>query len=169
MITCLISLNIIATDILFGTILSIQSYQIKQIDTMKNKLMIGVVALFLMSISSATFAQENALKDWKMLGSRVVDYTLDHDVVSLNNNQEAFTSLKVLVKNGTLNMHKATIHFANGDKQDITFPDVVTNENDGRTIDLDANDRVIEKVTFWYDTRKASDQKATIEVYGKKS
>ena len=134
------------------------------------KIMIGVVALLLLSVSSATFAQDqNLLKDWKMLGSRVVDYTLDHDVVSLNNSQEAFTSLKVIVKNGSLNMHKATIHFANGDKQDITFPDVVTKENDGRTIDLDANDRVIEKVTFWYDTRKASDQKATIEVYGKKS
>ena len=131
--------------------------------------MIGVVALILMSISSMSFAQENLLKDWKMLGSRVVDYTLDHDVVALNNSQDAFTSLKVIVKNGTLNMHKATIHFANGDKQDITFPDVVNSENDGRLIKLDANDRVIEKVTFWYDTTKGSNQKATIEVYGKKS
>lgn len=135
---------------------------------MKSKLMIGVIALMLMSISSIGFSQ-NLIKDWKMLGTRVVDYTLDHDVVSLNNSQEAFTSLKVVVKNGSLNMHKATIHFANGDKQDISFPDVVTNETDGRTIDLKGNDRVIEKVTFWYDTRNASSQKATIEVYGKKS
>lgn len=137
---------------------------------MKNKLMIGVVTLFLLSVSSVSFGQDqNLLKDWKMLGSRVVDYTLDHDVVSLNNSQEAFTSLKVIVKGGTLNMHKATIHFANGDKQDITFPDVVTTESDGRSIDLKGNDRVIEKVTFWYDTRKAASQKATIEVYGKKA
>jgi hypothetical protein len=135
-----------------------------------NKIMIGVLALLLLSVSSATFAQDqNLLKDWKMLGSRVVDYTLDHDVVSLNNSQEAFTSLKVIVKNGSLNMHKATIHFANGDKQDITFPDVVTNESDGRSIELKGNDRVIEKVTFWYDTRKGSNQKSTIEVYGKKA
>jgi hypothetical protein len=34
---------------------------------------------------------------------------------------------------------------------------------------LKGNDRVIEKVTFWYDTRKAASQKATIEVYGKRS
>jgi hypothetical protein len=135
---------------------------------MKSKLMIGVIALLLLSISNLAFSQ-NLIKDWKMVGSRVVDYTLDHDVVSLNNSQEAFTSLKVVVKNGTLNMHKATIHFANGDKQDITFPDVVTNETDGRIIDLKGNDRVIEKVTFWYDTRRASDEKATIEVYGRKA
>jgi len=137
---------------------------------MKNKLMIGVVTLLLLSVSSIGFSQDtNLLKDWKMVGSRVVDYTLDHDVVSLNNSQEAYTSLRVVVKDGTLNMHKATIHFANGDKQDITFPEVVTSENDGRVIDLKGNDRVIEKVTFWYDTRKASSQKATIEVYGKKA
>jgi histone deacetylase complex regulatory component SIN3 len=135
---------------------------------MKNKIMIGVIALFMLSTTSAVFGQ-NLVKDWKMLGTRVVDYTLDHDVVSLNNSQEAFTSLKVVVKNGSLNMHKATIHFANGDKQDITFPDVVTTESDGRIIDLKGNDRVIEKVTFWYDTRKAASQKATIEVYGKRS
>jgi hypothetical protein len=135
---------------------------------MKSKLMIGVIALLLLSVSNLAFSQ-NLIKDWKMVGSRVVDYTLDHDVVSLNNSQEAFTSLKVVVKNGSLNMHKATIHFANGDKQDITFPDVVTTETDGRVIDLKGNDRVIEKVTFWYDTRKASDQKSTIEVYGRKA
>lgn len=135
---------------------------------MKNKIMIGVLALFMLSMSSTVFGQ-NLIKDWKMLGTRVVDYTLDHDVVSLNNTQEAFTSLKVVVKNGSLNMHKATIHFANGDKQDITFPDVVTTESDGRVIDLKGNDRVIEKVTFWYDTRKSASQKATIEVYGKRS
>lgn len=135
---------------------------------MKSKLMTGVIALILLTISNAGFSQ-NLIKDWKMVGSRVVDYTLDHDVVSLNNSQEAFTSLKVVVKNGSLNMHKATIHFANGDKQDITFPDVVTTETDGRIIDLKGNDRVIEKVTFWYDTRKDADQKSTIEVYGRSS
>ena len=135
---------------------------------MKNKLMIGVIALFLLTLSNVGFSQ-NLIKDWKMLGTRVVDYTLDHDVVSLNNSQEAYTSLKVVVKNGSLNMHKATIHYANGDKQDITFPDVVTTESDGRMIDLKGNDRVIEKVTFWYDTRKSSNQKATIEVYGRRA
>lgn len=133
-----------------------------------NKLIVGVVALFLLAAANVSYGQ-NLLKDWTQLGSRVVDYTLDHDVVSLNNSKEAFTSLKITVKNGSLNMHKATVHFANGDKQDIEFPEVVTAEAGGRVIDLKGNDRVIEKVTFWYDTRQKSDQKATIEVWGKKS
>jgi hypothetical protein len=132
--------------------------------------MIGIVALALIASGNIAFGQDNSLlKGWTNLGSRVVDYTLDHDVVSLNNSKEVFTQLKVSVKGGALNMHKATVHFANGDKQDIDFPEVVTGENGGKIIDLKGNNRVIEKVTFWYDTKGNSDQKATIEVWGKKS
>jgi hypothetical protein len=134
-----------------------------------NKWIFGVVALLMIGVTNVSFAQDNLLKDWTQLGTRVVDFTLDHDVVNLNNSQDPYTSLRVMVKNGSLNMHKATVHFANGDKQDVTFPDVVTKENAGQTIDLKGNDRVIEKVTFWYDTKNSSNQKATIEVWGKKS
>jgi hypothetical protein len=135
-----------------------------------NKLIIGVVALFFVFTTANVFGQDkNLLKDWTQLGSRVVDYTLDHDVVSLNNSKEAFTQLRVSVSGGALNMHKATVHFANGDKQDIDFPEVVTSENDGKILDLKGNNRVIEKVTFWYDTKANSTEKATIVVYGKKS
>ena len=134
-----------------------------------NRLMIAAVAIFFVAIANFSYGQaSDFLKGWTQLGTRVVDYTLDHDVVTLSG-KEAFTQLKIVVKNGSLNMHKATVHFANGDKQDITFPDVVTPENDGRNIDLKGNDRVIEKVTFWYDTRQKSNEKATVEVYGKKA
>jgi hypothetical protein len=133
-----------------------------------NKLIIVAVALLMVATANISFGQ-NLVKDWEPLGTRVVDYTLDHDVVSLKNTNQAFTALRVSVKGGTVNMHKATVHFANGDKQDIDFPEVLTPENDGRVIDLKGNDRVIEKVTFWYDTRQKSDQKATIEVFGKKA
>jgi hypothetical protein len=133
-----------------------------------NKLIIAALAMFFVAAANFSYGQAtDLLKGWTNLGSRVVDYTLDHDVVTLSG-KEAYTQLKVVVKNGSLNMHKATVHFANGDKQDISFPDVVTPEN-GRVIDLKGNDRVIEKVTFWYDTRAKSDEKATVEVYGKKA
>lgn len=135
----------------------------------KMKWILGVVVLSLLATAN-TFAQDkNLLNGWTQLGSRVVDYSLDHDVVSLNNSKEVFTQLRVSVTGGALNMHKATVHFANGDKQDIDFPEVVSSENDGKVLDLAGNNRVIEKVTFWYDTKANSSQKATITVFGKKS
>jgi hypothetical protein len=133
-----------------------------------NRLMIAVIALFMVATANISFGQ-NLIKNWEPLGTRVVDYTLDHDVVSLKNSKQAFTALRVSVKGGSIAMHKATIHFANGDKQDIDFPHTLTPENDGEVIELKGNDRVIEKVTFWYDTKATSTQKATIEVFGKKA
>ena len=133
-----------------------------------NRLFIAVIALLMIATANVTFGQ-NLVKDWEPLGTRVVDYTLDHDVVSLKNSKEAFNALKVKVSGGTINMHKATVHFANGDKQDIDFPEVLTPENDGKVIDLKGNDRVIEKVTFWYDTRQKSNEKATVQVLGKRA
>lgn len=133
-----------------------------------NKLLVAVIAMFMIATAQISFGQ-NLIKDWEPLGTRVVDYTLDHDVVSLKSSTTAFTALRVSVKGGTINMHKATVHFANGDKQDINFPEVLTPENDGKVIDLKGNDRVIEKVTFWYDTRQSAKEKATIEVFGKKA
>jgi hypothetical protein len=135
-----------------------------------NKLIIAVIAIFFVATANFSYGQaSDLLKGWTNLGSRVVDYTLDHDVVTLNNSKDAFTQLKVTTTGGSLNMHKATVHFANGDKQDIDFPEVVTPETGGSVIDLKGNDRVIEKVTFWYDTRQKSNEKATVEVWGKKS
>ncbi len=64
-------------------------------------------------------------------------------------------------------MHKATVHFTNGDTQDIEFSAEVNAANDGRLWDLKGNSRAIEKVTFWYDTKNESNNKSIVEVWGK--
>ena len=73
-----------------------------------------------------------------------------------------------MVKNGTLNMHKCTVHFKNGDTQDIEFSEEVNKKNDCRIMALKGNSRAIEKVTFWYDTKGSADKKSIVEVWGKK-
>jgi len=130
-----------------------------------------IAALFIMLAQvQITFAQTaaKALDDWELLGTRVVDYTLDRDVVALKApSNQSVTGLKFVVKNGTLNMHKATVHFTNGDTQVIDFPPEVNKTNDGRVMDLKGNTRKIEKVTFWYDTVNKSNDKSVVEVWGK--
>ena len=123
-----------------------------------------VVALFVSS-TTVTMAQ-NALT-WDKLGSKVVDYTLDHDVVTAST-KDTYSALKIKVDNGTVNVHKATVHFANGDTQDIKLPGELSSGNDGKLIDLKGNKRAIEKVTFWYDTKNSSPNKAVVEVWAKK-
>lgn len=128
-----------------------------------------LVVVLVMGQAQMTFAQtaNKSLDGWTLLGTRTVDYTLDRDVVSITDRQ-IFAELKFIVKNGTLNMHKCTVHFADGDTKDISFSDAVNKTNDGRILDLKGSNRTIEKVTFWYDTKKDSNNKSIVELWGKK-
>lgn len=129
-----------------------------------------VAAVALVAVVHVSFAQSGEKKpvaekeNWVLLGSHVVDYMLDRDVVSLKESTEAYTAVKFKVNSGPINLHKCTVHFANGETQDVTFS---TNVNEARKIDLLGNVRSIEKITFWYDTKNSADKKAVVEVWGR--
>ena len=122
-------------------------------------------ALFLGSYSTATLAQNSVT--WDKLGTKTVDFGLDRDVVTASN-QKTYNALKIKVNNGKVNIHKVTVHFANGETQDVKLPKELTKDNDGKLIDLKGNQRVIEKITFWYDTENDNKDKAVIEVWARK-
>jgi len=139
---------------------------------MKTKTIVAFLFAFIMiAQAQIIFAQQasKALDGWTLLGTREVDYTLDRDVVSLKDLGHSITGLKFIVKNGTINMHKATVHFKNGDTQEIEFADQVNATNDGRLMELKGNSRPVEKVTFWYDTKNKAKptDKSIVEVWGK--
>jgi hypothetical protein len=121
--------------------------------------------LFLVNSASVTFAQNSIT--WDKLGTKVVDYAIDHDVVTASS-QESYNSLKVKVNNGTVNVYKVTIHFANGDTQDVKLPSELTKDNDGKLIDLKGNQRLIEKVTFWYSSKMSDKDKSVVEIWARK-
>jgi hypothetical protein len=119
-------------------------------------------------VGTTTFLRAQNKLTWDKLGTEAVDYAIDHDVVTLKpGSTETYTALKIKVVNGTVNVHKATVHFANGDTQDVNLPKELSAGNDGKLIDLKGNKRAIEKVTFWYDTKASSNEKAVVEVWGK--
>jgi hypothetical protein len=147
-----------------------KSILIKKQTSMKTKNIVAfVVAVILMTQVNFAIAQKlsKALDGWTLLGTRAVDYAIDRDVVSLQEMKMSITGLKFIVKNGTLNMQKATVHFKNGDTQEMTFAEEVNASNDGRLWDLKGNSRAIEKVTFWYDSKNEQKYKCVVEVWGK--
>lgn len=115
---------------------------------------------------SGTLKAQNSLT-WDLLGTKTVDYAIDRDVITANQ-AKTYNALRVKVNNGTVNVHKVTIHFANGDTQDVKLPDELTKSNDGGIIDLKGNQRAIEKITFWYDTKNSDKNKAVVEVWARK-
>ncbi len=138
---------------------------------MKNRLIKAGSLLLLIAallVGTTTFLRAQNKLGWDKLGTEAVDYAIDHDVVTIQQGStETYTALKIKVVNGTVNVHKATVHFANGDTQDVNLPKELNAGNDGKLIDLKGNKRAIEKVTFWYDTKASSNEKAVVEVWGK--
>ena len=126
---------------------------------------LAFIALALMGTFPTDALAQNTLT-WDQLGTQVVDFTLDRDVVKASGSK-SYTSLKIKVNNGTVNILKVTVHFANGDTQNIDLPKELTKDNDGKLIDLVGNKRVIEKVTFWYDTKNSDNNKAVVEVWAR--
>ena len=116
-----------------------------------------------------SFAQaESTADDWTFLGNRRADYTLDRDVMSINEGADHITALKFIIKQGTLTMHRCTVHFTDGDTKDIVFLDEVNHATNGITMDVQDHNKTIDKVTFWYDSQDNSDKKSIVEVWARK-
>ncbi|MCC7509899.1 MAG: hypothetical protein IT464_11025 [Planctomycetes bacterium] len=105
---------------------------------------------------------------WKHLGTRVVDFAKDTDVIIVGESKGKFTSFMVEVEDGDLEMSDITVTFGNG-KQHSVDTRMDFNENSrSRKIDLPGEARTLERLAFKYKSVKGGrDGKATVNVYGK--
>lgn len=109
----------------------------------------------------------NAQANWEKLGTRVVNYGLDKDIIPVGAHDGAFTKLKFVVKGGAINMHKVKVEFMNGETQEIALRHNFSKNSASRVIDLNGNKRLIKKITFFYDTKNLARRKASIHVFGR--
>ena len=104
---------------------------------------------------------------WDELATRSVDRTLDRDVILVTSG-DIYTALKLTVEQGTVNIYKTTLHFKNGDVEDVKFSGSVSKNNGDNIVNLTGNKRVIEKITFWYDTKNSAEEKAVVKIWARK-
>ena len=129
---------------------------------MKARILTFVLAsLFLMSFTPPQKAK------WERLGSRKVNYGLDKDVIKVGVLEGGFTKLKVQVRGGAINMHKMTVHYANGTSEVLAVKHNFSKNSGTRVIDLKGGKRIIKKITFFYDTKNLARSRATVHVFGR--
>lgn len=104
---------------------------------------------------------------WRTLGTKTVNYRIDHDVLDVQLRDGRFQQLKFVVRGGALNMHRCVVHFENGGQQEIDLRHNFDRRSASRVIDLNGNKRIIERISFWYDTQNNSGNKARLTVFGK--
>ncbi|HJX72109.1 MAG TPA: hypothetical protein VJ346_09160 [Bacteroidales bacterium] len=118
----------------------------------------------LMVCLTVSYAQK---PKWELLGMRKVNYTLEKDVIPVTWREGSFDAIRIIVRNGSLHMQKCIIHFENGGIKEIELRHNFAGKSASRVIDLPGNNRLIEKIEFWYDTKNVSRQRATVLVYGR--
>jgi hypothetical protein len=104
---------------------------------------------------------------WDLLGSRTVDFALDHDEIAVTGFEGKFEAVKIKVMRAPLNIHKVVVHFANGGEQDLLIKNNFKAGGESRVIDLTGDDRVIRRISLWYDTKNKARKKALVQVWGR--
>lgn len=128
--------------------------------------MLTVLTVVIFGCTSSRPAADEGRDRWITIGTSRVDYRMDHDVIRVNS-RYAFSQLKFDVQKGSLNMHRATIHFENGGAQEVNMRDNFRRGSGSRVIDLQGNRRKISRISVWYDTKDRSRRKAELVVLGK--
>ena len=110
---------------------------------------------------------ENHPPRWEKLGQKKVNYTVDRDEIYVTAREGRFTGIKLFVRKAPVNIHKFTVHFANGTTQNIAVRKIIPAGGQSRVLDIRGRRRVIKKVVFWYDTQGIQDRKGVVELWGR--
>ena len=124
-----------------------------------NYVLIGILSIGLLTSMSSG-------RSWKHLGSRTVQFGLDHDKITLTAKEGTFTKIKLHV-NGNLNLHKVKVNYRNGTSQILNTRYNFTRNANSRVLDLNGGKRILKSVDFWYDTKNRSRKRAIMHLYGR--
>lgn len=123
--------------------------------------------LLLLLFSLLTLSFHSNAQEWERLGSRVVNFGLERDVIQVGANEGGFTKLKIEVRGGAINMHRLVVEYGNGERDEIELRHNFVRGSDSRIIDLNGGKRIIKNITFVYDTKNLARRKAVVHVFGK--
>ncbi len=135
----------------------------------KKTLILAMVSLFIFGLVNFDLASSNPvlLGDWVKLGSKKVNFKVEKDLMTVGVKEGGFVSLKIVVTEGSLNMHRMVVHYGNGTNEPIELRNNFTKDSGSRIIDLKGKKRIITKIVFWYDTKDMANNRATVTVFGK--
>jgi hypothetical protein len=108
-----------------------------------------------------------AAKRWELLGTRTVTDRLDHDSIVVTAAEGRFDAIELRVQRVAVQFHSVTVHFANGEKQEIELRSVIPAGGRSRVIDIEGHDRVIRTVEFWYDAQSLRGRQGVVRLFGR--
>jgi hypothetical protein len=111
----------------------------------------------------------NALGNWRLLGSVSAGHSGDHDVINVTGPSDYYRKLKFKVTNSPLTMNKMVVTYDDhGAPENIDTRTDIPKGGESREIDLKGGKRKIRNVQFWFDTKGFLNGKAEVTLFGLK-
>ncbi len=120
----------------------------------------------MLALAAMSF-QTLEIRPWELLGSRVINYGVERDEILVTRAEGLFTAIQLRVKRSPINMHKMSVHYGNGEVDEIELRENFRAGSESRIIDLPGNKRVIKKVVLWYDTKNLANDRGVVELWGR--
>lgn len=138
---------------------------------MKKLKLIGLSLALIVSAWSHAFSIEGKNKippsNWEKLGSRLVNYKADHDVISVTVHEGFYTKVKFGIRKAPIHLKNINILFGNGENKNVVFNKRFDPGSFTRVIDLPGNKRIIKSIKLNYKTIASGKARATVVAYGK--
>jgi len=108
-----------------------------------------------------------AKRGWEVLGTLTVTDRVERDTLVVTRRKGTFRALKLKVFDRGVEFREMTIHFANGDDQEVALRRVIPAGGESRVIDVEGGDRVIRTIEFRYDAQSLGGKRARVRVLGR--
>ncbi|MEL6297483.1 MAG: DUF992 domain-containing protein [Pseudomonadota bacterium] len=106
--------------------------------------------------------------EWEPLGSRVVDFSRDRDVIQLSRKDGRFRALQLLVSDNDVFMNEIRVVYGNGRAESLLVRDEIKAGRRSRVMDLAGRARIIDRVELIYRSDPGGNRKANVELFGVK-
>jgi hypothetical protein len=105
---------------------------------------------------------------WVLLGDRLVNDRLDHDIIPVTATRGDFNAILIRVRGASVDFHKVVIVYGNGNRQEVEMRNTIPAGGSTRVIDLQGTEIIIREVECWYDANTIRGRKALVRVFGRK-
>ncbi len=113
---------------------------------------VGALAASVLLALGATAARAD--DEWVLLGTREVNFRADHDVIQSSVKEGRFDAIRLEVLGNDVEFQDITVHFGNGEKQDVSVRENIAAGQHTRVIALEGDPaRVIDRIALQYRTR----------------
>lgn len=103
---------------------------------------------------------------WDKLGENIIEPSENGVSTVKPTFSKPIKAIKIKVKKGGFNLHKCEIFFEDGTRKAIELRNNIDEGTESRVIEWRDQYKIINKVTFWYDTRNFENSNTQVELWG---